>query len=120
MKMTMHIDETVLADVLALTGASSKTEAVELALKDLARRQRQRGILQEGLMLDPRQWDVVSRPAPADDLDAPDIDHDAVRRYLVSTAPDRPRPEMLGLVAEPGPAPSRPRPPAGSDAAPTA
>ena len=100
MKMTMHIDESVLADVMELTGATSKTEAVELALREMARRHRQRRLLKEGLQLTPEQWDAESRPSPSDEIDPPDIDHDAVKRYLAATDPNRPRPERFGLVAE--------------------
>ena len=101
MKMTMHIDEAVLADVMALTGASSKTEAVELALRDLARRHRQRALLTEGLQLTPAQWDAEALPQPSDDLDAPDIDQDAVNRYISATDPSRPRERsFLGYLAE--------------------
>ena len=101
MKMTMHIDKAVLADVMELTGAASKTEAVELALREMARRHRQRRLLKEVLQLTPEQWDAETRPSPSDEIDAPDIDHDAVKRYLAATDPMRPRPESLGLVAEP-------------------
>jgi Arc/MetJ family transcription regulator len=100
-KMTMHIDETVLADVMELTGAASKTEAVELALREMARRHRQRRLLKEGLQLTPEQWDAEARPSPSDEIDAPDIDQEAVKRYLAATDPKRRRPEPFGLVAEP-------------------
>lgn len=101
MKMTMHIDEAVLADVMELTGAASKTEAVELALRDLARRHRQRRILQEGLQLTPAQWDAEVQALPSDDMDAPDIDQDAVNRYLAATDPARPRERtFLAYLAE--------------------
>lgn len=101
MKMTMHIDEAVLADVMELTGAASKTEAVELALRDLARRHRQRRILQEGLQLTPAQWDAEVQAQPSDDIDAPDIDQDAVKRYLAATDPGRGRARpFLAYVAE--------------------
>lgn len=103
MKMTMHIDEAVLADVMELTGAASKTEAVELALREMARRHRQRRMLKEGLQLTPEQWDAEARPAAADLIDPPDIDHEAVRRYLAATDPRRARSEELGLLAEPPP-----------------
>lgn len=104
MKMTMHIDEQVLADVMALTGAASKTEAVEMALRDLARRHRQREMLREGLQLTPEQLEAEARAHPSDDLDAPDIDHEAVRRFIEATDPKRPRPQhSLGFVAEPPP-----------------
>lgn len=40
MKMTMHIDDALLENVVRLTGASSKTEAVSIALKEMDRRAR--------------------------------------------------------------------------------
>ena len=52
-KMTMHIDNDILAEVMALTGASSKTQAVEIALRDLARRQKLKRVLSAGLGLKP-------------------------------------------------------------------
>jgi len=42
MKMTMHIDEELLANVMEATGASTKTEAVDLALREVSRRVRQK------------------------------------------------------------------------------
>jgi Arc/MetJ family transcription regulator len=101
MKMTMHIDEDVLRDVMALTGAPTKTEAVELALRELARQYRQKQFLKEGLQLTPDQWDRISKPMPSDDLDAPDIDQAAVQRFLYATDPGRVRERFpLGYVAE--------------------
>ena len=38
MKMTMHIDDELLDRVVRITGAASKTEAVDMALRTLARR----------------------------------------------------------------------------------
>ena len=49
MKMTMHIDEALLAEVMAATGAASKTEAVDLALRKVARKFRQRERWKVGL-----------------------------------------------------------------------
>jgi len=40
MKMTMHIDEELLANVIEATGAATKTEAVDLALREVSRRVR--------------------------------------------------------------------------------
>jgi Arc/MetJ family transcription regulator len=42
MKMTMHIDEALLAEVMAATGAKSKTAAVHEALRKIATKFRQR------------------------------------------------------------------------------
>lgn len=42
MKMTMHIDEALLDEVMAATGAASKTAAVHEALRKIAVKYRQR------------------------------------------------------------------------------
>lgn len=47
MKMTMHIDDEVLRDVMELTGTPTKTAAVEMALQELVRRRRLSKALQE-------------------------------------------------------------------------
>lgn len=44
MKMTMHIDEALLAEVMAATGAKSKTAAVDAALRKVAHKFRQREV----------------------------------------------------------------------------
>lgn len=55
MKMTMHIDEALLAEVIAATGAASKTEAVDLALRKVARKFRQRERWRTGLGMTPEE-----------------------------------------------------------------
>lgn len=40
MKMTMNIDEAVLTEVMEITGAKTKTAAVEMALTEMARRRK--------------------------------------------------------------------------------
>ncbi len=40
MKMTMNIDEDVLNEVMEITGAKTKTAAVEMALTEMARRRK--------------------------------------------------------------------------------
>lgn len=49
MKMTMHIDDALLASVVRCTGASTKTEAVSLALKEMDRKARLREFGRKGL-----------------------------------------------------------------------
>jgi len=49
MKMTMHIDEEVLERVMKITGAKTKTAAVEMALSDLARRHKMKELFSAGL-----------------------------------------------------------------------
>lgn len=49
MKMTMHIDEEVLDRVMKITGAKTKTAAVEMALSDLARRHKMKELFSAGL-----------------------------------------------------------------------
>lgn len=51
MKMTMHIDEALLDDVIETFGCRSKTEAVSFALKEVLRRRRLREFLKGGLGL---------------------------------------------------------------------
>jgi len=55
MKMTMHIDEDVLARVMKVTGAKSKTKAVEIALKEMARRHKMKELFSAGLGLSPEE-----------------------------------------------------------------
>jgi Arc/MetJ family transcription regulator len=40
MKMTMNIDESILNEVMEITGARTKTAAVEMALAEMARRRK--------------------------------------------------------------------------------
>lgn len=51
MKMTMHIDEALLERVMKLHDCASKTEAVDLALREMERRNRLRGYAVAGLGL---------------------------------------------------------------------
>jgi Arc/MetJ family transcription regulator len=49
MKMTMHIDEELLDRVVKRFGCASKTEAVEMALKEMDRKARYRDFPKTGL-----------------------------------------------------------------------
>ena len=51
MKMTMHIDDALLERVMAATGASSKTAAIDLALREMDRRAKLIKLCHEGLGL---------------------------------------------------------------------
>jgi Arc/MetJ family transcription regulator len=51
MKMTMHIDEAILAEVVRITGVESKTKAVEKALIEMVRRHRLKELGRRGLGL---------------------------------------------------------------------
>jgi Arc/MetJ family transcription regulator len=51
MKVTMHVDEALLKRVMAATGVTSKTKAVDLALRELDRRAELKRLTQEGLGL---------------------------------------------------------------------
>lgn len=53
MKMTMHIDEELLNRVVERFGCESKTEAVEMALKEMDRKARFRDMVKSGLGLTP-------------------------------------------------------------------
>ena len=49
MKMTMHIDDALLDRVMAATGASSKTAAIDLALREMDRRAELKKLAAKGL-----------------------------------------------------------------------
>lgn len=53
MKMTMHIDKDLLKRVMDAYGYASKTEAVEMALRELDRKERLREFGRNGLGLTP-------------------------------------------------------------------
>jgi Arc/MetJ family transcription regulator len=62
MKMTMHIDEDVLDRVMKITGAKTKTEAVEIALKEMARRHKLKELFTAGLGLTPDELKAAFAP----------------------------------------------------------
>lgn len=70
MKMTMHIDADVLARVMKITGANTKTEAVEIALKEMARRHKMKELFSQGLGLTPDELKAEFAPTAADALDS--------------------------------------------------
>ena len=49
MKMTMHIDEELLDRVIAAHGFASKTEAVDMALREMDRKHRLKEFIEHGL-----------------------------------------------------------------------
>lgn len=53
MKMTMHIDDALLARVMVITGAANKTHAVDIALRELDRKAQLIRLTKEGLGLSP-------------------------------------------------------------------
>lgn len=63
MKMTMHIDEEVLDRVMRITGAKTKTAAVEIALTEMARRHRMKELFSAGLGLAPEELKAAFDPA---------------------------------------------------------
>jgi Arc/MetJ family transcription regulator len=62
MKMTMHIDEDVLDEVMKVTGAASKTKAVAMALSEMARKSRLKKNLAMGSGVPASQLDKVYDP----------------------------------------------------------
>lgn len=70
MKMTMHIDEDVLDRVMKMTGAKTKTQAVEIALTEMARRHKLKELFGQGLGLTPDELRAEFAPGPADALDS--------------------------------------------------
>jgi Arc/MetJ family transcription regulator len=63
MKMTMHIDDGLLARVMAATGATSKTAAIDLALREMDRRATLARLASEGLGLTPDELKDAVNPA---------------------------------------------------------
>jgi Arc/MetJ family transcription regulator len=55
MKMTLHIDEALLARVMVATGTDSKTKAIDLALREIDRKNRLAALAAEGLGLRPAE-----------------------------------------------------------------
>jgi len=71
MKMTMHIDEDVLADVVKITGVESKTKAVEFALTEMVRRHRLKALGKKGLGLTAKELKTAwEDPFPQESLKA--------------------------------------------------
>ncbi len=62
MKMTMHIDEALLKRVMAAIGVTSKTKAVDLALRELDRRAELKRLAQAGLGLTPEELKGAFNP----------------------------------------------------------
>lgn len=62
-KMTMRIDEEVLDRVMKITGASTKTAAVEIALTEMARRHKMKELFSAGLGLSPEELKAAFDPA---------------------------------------------------------
>jgi Arc/MetJ family transcription regulator len=62
MKMTMHIDEELLARVIAAHGFASKTEAVEAALKEMDRKSKLKEFFKNGLGWTPEQMETAFDP----------------------------------------------------------
>ena len=63
MKITMHIDDDLLERVMAATGTTSKTHAVDIALRELDRRAELIRLTREGLGLGPGEMKKVLDPA---------------------------------------------------------
>ena len=63
MKMTLHIDDGLLARVMEATGSTSKTRAVDLALREMDRRAKLVRLCDEGLGLTPDELKDAVDPA---------------------------------------------------------
>lgn len=56
MKMTMHIDEALLKRVMEAYECETKTEAVDMALREMDRRVRFRELGKRGMEMTPEEW----------------------------------------------------------------
>ena len=72
-KMTMHIDVDILDRVIKITGAKTKTEAVEMATNEMARRHKMKELFIQGLGLTPDELRAEFSPFPADLLDSHEL-----------------------------------------------
>lgn len=81
MKMTMHIDDDLLDRVIRLTGASSKTEAVSIALKEMDRKARLAAFGRTGLGLSRAELKAAVDPS-----------YDMMALRVAETAEDRSAP----------------------------
>ncbi|HNQ88620.1 MAG TPA: type II toxin-antitoxin system VapB family antitoxin [Verrucomicrobiota bacterium] len=61
--MTLRIDEALLRRVMVATGTSSKTAAIDLALREMDRRARLVQLASEGLGLSPTELKTAFDPA---------------------------------------------------------
>jgi Arc/MetJ family transcription regulator len=66
MKMTMHIDEKLLTRVMRATGASSKTHAIDIALREIDRRAELARLASEGLGMSADELKESFDPASAE------------------------------------------------------
>jgi hypothetical protein len=102
MKMTMHIDEELLARVMKDYEFPSKTEAVEAALREMDRQMRIREFRKNGLGLTPEELaDAVY----------PDYDPEALRGRGFARAPEPIEFDAVAEHAVPYGAKSSPPPP---------
>lgn len=62
MKITMNIDDALLERVMVLSGAKTKTAAVDYALREVERREVRLKLLQEGMELEKRLEGSVFLP----------------------------------------------------------
>ncbi len=63
MKLTMHIDAELLARVMEATGTTSKTKAVDLALREMDRKAKLMNLSAAGLGLEPDELKDALDPA---------------------------------------------------------
>ena len=61
--MTLHIDDALLGRVMAVTGAESKTKAIDVALREIDRRAELKRLASEGLGLSADALREVYDPA---------------------------------------------------------
>jgi hypothetical protein len=88
MKMTMHVDESLLDRVMDTFGFPSKTQAVDTALREMERRALFRGIVAAGLGLTVKEM----RDAVAPDYDVLKLRvAEKGAKYAVRAKPKRPR-----------------------------
>lgn len=77
MKMTMHIDDALLASVMKAYDLETKTDAVHFALRELDRRAKLRKFAKEGLGLPPEDYVDALDPASYESMSATKVAEDS-------------------------------------------
>jgi len=63
MKITINMDDDLLDSVMSITGATTKTEAIHITLRDIVRRAKLLNVLKEGLGLSSEELRSAFDPA---------------------------------------------------------
>ncbi len=93
MKLTLNIDDDLLERVRLATGAKTKTEAIDYALREIDRRYRLRELLSEDIGLTPDEWrNAFDESAIEDDEFSARVAEDPPKPATTKAREPKPRP----------------------------